>query len=196
MILKKLVYGLPALLVMACSETPDRYRDVRALELPPELPIVHSKPQPVVAAEDMRSTASPLAGLMAFEDDGSNPKLVLTTRRDRAWDMVAIALKISNIEVLDKNRQEDRFQVRFDPDTAGKQESIFDIFADDHYPEAEYTITLKEDITGIMVKVVPTKPAQLEPGADASAELVRFLHKIIDEKIINRDRSKDGDAES
>lgn len=194
--LRNLAYGLPVLLVAACSDTPDRYADVRALELPPELPVSHTRPQPVVSAADMTPKASPLAGLVSFEDDGSHPKLTIMTRPERAWDMVAVALKISNIEVVDKNRKEDRFQVYFDPDTAGKEGSFFDIFSDDNYPEAEYTIRLKEGILGIAVEAAPTKPDQIEPGKDGSAELVRFLHKTIDEKIINRDRSKDKDGDS
>ena len=190
MMLKSLAYGLPVLTLIACTETSSRYRDTHLLELPPELPIEHSHRQDAIAADDMKPTASPLAGLMEFEDDGEKPVLTLKTRPDRAWDMVVVALKIGNVEALDKNREEHRIQVRFDPDTAGKEESIFDIFSGDTYPEAEYTVTLKEQLLGIDVNVAPTKPEQLESGEDASSELIRFLHKVIDEKIINRDRSK------
>lgn len=192
--LKRLVYGLSTILMIACSETPERYRDVKNLELPPELPITHTRSQPVVAADDMKAKASPLAGLVSFEDDGRNPRLLLTTKLDRAWDMIAIALKLGYIEVLDKNRREKRFQVRFDPDTAGKQESFLDIFSADTYPEADYNIRLKEDILGVEVKVGAVKAGQLDPETDASAELLRFLNKTIDEKIINRDRSKDKES--
>lgn len=192
--LKKLVFGLPALLVIACTETPERYRNLQNLELPPDLPITHSRSQSVVAVDDMKPKASPLAGLVSFEDDGRNPRLMLTTKLNRAWDMIAIALKLGYIEVLDKNPREKRFQVRFDPDTAGKEESFLDIFSADTYPEANYDIRLTEDILGVDVKVEAVNSGQIEPGTDASAELMRFLHKTIDEKIINRDRSKDKES--
>lgn len=188
--LKNLVYALPALLLIGCADTSDRYRDIHQLELPPELPIEHTHAQPAVAADDLKPKVSPLSGIVDFQDDDIKPILTLKTRPDRAWDMVAVALKISNIEVLDKNREENRFQVRYDPDTAGKEESLLDIFSSDNYAEAEYTITLKEDISGISVNTALGKPDQLEFGKDASAELVRFLHKVIDEKIINRDPKK------
>ncbi|MGR8931174.1 MAG: hypothetical protein ACU836_11070 [Gammaproteobacteria bacterium] len=189
MMLKKWVYGLPLFLIAACSETPDRYEDARKLELPPELSLEHARSQPAIEAEDrVHSSSSPLAGLMAFEDDGKKPVLTLKTRPERAWDMVVVALKISNIEIVDKNREERRLRVRFDPDTAGKEESWLDIFSSDSYPEAEYNIALKEEIPGVIVNVALSEPDRVEPGTDSSAELLRFLHKVIDEKIINRPR--------
>ena len=187
--LKNLVYGLPTLLLLGCADTSDRYRDTHELEMPPVLPVEHTQAQPVVAADDLKPKSSSLAALMAFEDDGTKPVLTLKTRPERAWEMVTTALKISNIEVLDKNREENRFQVRYDPDTGGKEESVLDVFFNDDYAEAEYIITLKEDILGMVVNAALSKPDELEFGEDGSAELVRLLHKAIDEKIINRDQN-------
>ncbi len=187
--LKNWVYGLPVLGLIACTDTSSRYRDTHLLEMPPEMPIEHTHAQTAIEATDMKPKTSPLAGLMVFEDDGEKPVLKLKTRPDRAWDMVVVALKISNIKVLDKNREENRIQVSYDPDSAGKEESIFDIFSSDTYPEADYTLTLKDGLEGVAVNAVLSKPDQLESGQDASAELIRYLHKTIDEKIINRDRS-------
>ncbi|QPK65624.1 hypothetical protein IVG45_15330 [Methylomonas sp. LL1] len=189
--LKNLVYGLPTLLLLGCADTSDRYRDIHQLEMPPVLPIEHTHTQPVVAPDDLKPRSSALADLMAFEDDGSKPVLTLKTRPERAWEMVATALKISNIEVLDKNREETRFQVKYDPDTGGKEESVLDVFFNNDYAEAEYIITLKEGVRGMVVNVALNKPDELEFGEDGSAELVRLLHKAIDEKIINRDRNKE-----
>lgn len=188
---KILVFSLPALLLIGCADTSDRYRDTRQLELPPELPIEHTHVQPAVSADDLKpKTASPLEDLLAFTDDGSKPSLTLKTRPDRAWEMIIVALKISNIEVIDKNREENRIQVRYDPDTAGREERLLDIFFNNDYPEAEYNIVLKEDILGMAVNASPSKPDQLSAAEDGSAELVRLLHKTIDEKIIHRDRDK------
>lgn len=185
--LKHLVYGLPALCLFGCADTSERYRDTLHLELPPELPIEHTQTQAAVGTDDFKPRSSSLIGLIAFEDDGSKPVLTLKTRPDRAWDMVLVALKISNIEVLDKNREENKLQVRYDPDTAGQEQSLLDIFSSDNFAEAEYTVSLKEDILGIRINTALSKPGELEYGEDGSAELVRFLHKVIDEKIINRE---------
>ncbi len=191
--LKHLVYGLPALVLLGCADTSERYRDTHHLELPPELPIEHTHAQAAVESDDLKPRTSPLSGLMAFEDDGSKPVLTLKTRPDRAWDMILVALKVGNIEVLDKNREENRLQVRYDADMQGKEGSWTDIFASDNYAEADYTLTLKDDILGIRVNAALSKPDDLDFGEDASAELIRFLHKTIDEKIINRPPDKKED---
>jgi len=180
-----------ALVLNACSDTSERYRDIHALELPPELVIKHTHTESSITYDDLTAKPkSPLADLVDFKDDGVKPVLTLKTRADRAWDMVAVAIKISNIKVIDKNREQNRIQVRFDPDTAGKEESLLDIFSDDNYAEADYNLTLKEEILGVVVNAALVDPSQLEFGEDGSAELIRFLHKVIDEKIINRDRTK------
>ncbi|AEF98977.1 hypothetical protein [Methylomonas methanica] len=190
---KRLIIGLPVLLLAACADTSDRYRDTHHLELPPELPIEHTHTQPAVAADDLSPQAartSPLENLVDFKDDGEKPLLTLKTRPDRAWEMVVVALKISNIEVLDKNREENRIQVRYDPDTNGREPRVLDVFFNDDYAETDYTIRLKEDVLGIAVNVALSKPEQLEYGEDGSPNLLRLLHKTIDEKIIHRERNQ------
>lgn len=190
---KHLIAGLPVLLLLGCADTSDRYRDTHQLELPPELPIEHTHAQSAVAPDDLQpkaAKASPLADLMAFTDDGNKPLLTLKTRPDRAWEMLVVALKISNVEVLDKNREENRIQVRFDPDTGGKEARVLDVFFNNDYAEAEYTLTLKEDILGVVVNAALSKPEQLEFGEDGSGHLLRLLHKTIDEKIIHREQNK------
>ena len=188
--LKYLTLSLMGLLAVGCADTSARYRDTHLLEMPPELPIEHSQTQTAVLNDDMTpKVKSPLADLVDYQDDEKKPILTLKTRLDRAWDMVVVALKIGNIKVLDKNRETNRIQVRFDPDTAGKEESLFDIFSDDTYAEADYDITLKEEILGIVINAKLAHPDELEFGEDGSAELIRFLHRIIDEKIINRSRT-------
>lgn len=190
---KYLIAGLPMLLLLGCADTSDRYRDTHQLELPPELPIEHTHVQSAVAPDDLQPKAarlSPLENLLDFKDDGEKPLLTLKTRPDRAWEMVIVALKISNIEVVDKNREENRIQVRYDPDTGGREERLLDVFFNNDYAEAEYTVTLKEDILGMVVNVALSKPESLEAGEDGSAHLLRLLHKTIDEKIIHREQNK------
>lgn len=190
---KHLIYGLPALLLLGCADTSDRYRDTHHLEMPPELPIEHTQSQPALSQDDLKPKTSQLADLLDFQDDGAQPKLTLKTRPDRAWEMVMVALKISNIVVLDKNREENRIQVRYDPDTEGEEEGILDAIFNNDYPEADYFIALNESSLGMVVHVELSKPDQLEDGEDGSARLVRLLHKTIDKKIINREENKSED---
>jgi len=189
--LKKMAYGLLALLIVGCADTSERYKDTQHLEFPPDLPIEHTQTQPVIAENDLKPKTSALAGLMAFEDNESKPKLTLKTRPERDWEIVSTALKITNMEVLDKNREVNRFQVMYDPDTGGEEESVLDLFFNNDYEEAEYVITMKEDILGMVVNAELAKPDGA--GEDGSAQLIRLLHKTIDKKIINRDTTKPAD---
>ena len=187
--LKKLAYGLSVLLLTGCADTSDRYRDTQHLELPPELPIEHTHSQTAIAENDLKPKTSALSGLMFFEDHETKPKLALKTRPDRAWEIVSTALKLSGLEVLDKNRELNRFQVKYDADnTEGEEGNVLDIFLNNDYEDSEYVITLKEEILGVMVHAELSK--QDEFAEDGSAVLIRLLHKIIDEKIINRDASR------
>lgn len=190
---KHLLYSLPALLLIACGETQERYRDIHHLELPPELPIEHTHQQAAVEADDLRPKTSALAGLMAFEEVAGKPVLTLKTRQERAWEMLSTALKISNINVLDKNRELSLFQVRYDPDIDGKDVGFIGSLLNNDFPEAEYSIRLKDESAGIRIDVSPNPPDSVDSSEDGSGELVRLLHKIIDEKILNRSETKPED---
>lgn len=187
--LRKLSYGLPVLILVACGETPEKYRDTHHLELPPVLPIEHTNPQPAIASDDLKPK-SVLASLMDFKEVDDKPRLTLKTNRDRAWEMVATALKVSNVEVLDKNQDDGHFRVRFDPDnTTGEEVSLIRALLNNQYAEGEYNIKLDDEISGVVVNAALTSPDSGETE-DGSAQLIRLLHKVIDEKIINRPADK------
>lgn len=189
---KSSLYVLPTLLLLACGESSDRYRDTHHLELPPELPIEHTHHQAAVGSDDMKPKASGsiLASLMEYDTVGGKPQLTLKTRPERAWEMVSTALRITNINVLDKSREKLVFQVRYDPDIDGKDVGFIRSLLSNAYPEADYSITLKEETAGLRVLVAPNQSTPLEKDEDGSDELVRLLHQTIDEKIINRSESK------
>ncbi|WGS86034.1 outer membrane protein assembly factor BamC [Methylomonas sp. UP202] len=190
--LKTLRYTLPCLLLAGCADAPEKYRDIKHLELPPVLPIENPHPQPAIAADDLAGSKSGgksmLAGLVDFKDDGQKPQLTLMTRLDRAWEMVETALTLSDIDIVDKNRNDNKIQVRYDPDTGGKTKSLLNrLFLDNDFPEAEYTISLTDAISGVKVNAALGKPDDFSANEDGSAALIRLLHDTIDKKIINRD---------
>ena len=189
---KKLLQGLPALLLLACGETSERHRDTHQLELPPELPIEHTHQQAAVGDDDLkpRASSSGLSGLMVFEELDGKPRMTLKTRPERAWEMLLTALRLENIAIVDKNREQLLFQVRYDADLDGKDVGFFSALVSNQYPEAEYNILLKEEIKGVIVNVVPSHADEVDSDEDASAELLRLLHSTIDAKILNRPASK------
>lgn len=188
---KTLILSVPlSLLMIACGESTDsRYRDLHELELPPVLPIEHHQSQSAVGEDDFKpKRTSALSGIMDFKDDEHKPRLVLKTRPERAWEMVTVALKVTNIQVLDRNREANLIQVRYDPDLDGKDVGLLAQIFTDTMPEADYNIMLKEEKAdaGVWVNVVPSQPDSVDADEDSSAELIRLIHKTIDEKIINR----------
>jgi hypothetical protein len=80
--------------------------------------------------------------------------------------------------------------VRYDADIDGKEVGFLGALVNNRYTEAEYNILLKEELKGVMINVVPSHADDLDSDDDASAELLRQLHKTIDSKILNRDGSK------
>lgn len=190
----KILQGFPlVLLMMACGETSERYRDTHQLELPPELPIEHTRQQAALDHDDLKPRASSgLSGLMLFEDVNGKPRMTLKTRPERAWEMLLTALRLDNIAIVDKNREQLLFQVRYDADIDGKDVGFLRALVNNQYTEAEYNILLKEEIKGVVVNVVPSHADELDSDEDASAELLRQLHKTIDSKILNRDSNKTG----
>lgn len=182
--LRKLIYALPCLALAACADNASKYRDTQHLELPPTLAIEHThNTEEEVDDKPVSKRKSLLTGLEELSEKDGRPMLLIKTQPDRAWDLIETALKLGNIEVLDKNRNAQLFQVNYDPDGGG----FFSMFSN-QYESADYTLTLKEGILGVEVGAKLTATAKNEENEvkDASAELIKQLHQIVQDKIINR----------
>ncbi len=183
---RKLIYSLPCVLLAACADTSDKYRDIQHLELPPTLAIEHTASAPVeTESQTTPRKKSILEGIEQLAEKDGKPILQINTRLDKAWELTETALKLADIEILDKNRNELTFQVNYDPDGSG----LLTLFNDQYYP-ADYTLTVTEAITGIEVSAKLAEKAvngETQHGYnDASAELIKRLHQVLQEKIINR----------
>lgn len=192
---RKVIYSLPYLLLAACADTSEKYRDTHHLELPPTLAIEHthgSTDEPAENAVD--TTAKPRAtkksildGIEQLTEKDGKPILQIKTRLERAWDLTETALKLADIPVLDKNRNEQTIQVTFDPDG-----DSFISLLNNQYEAADYTLNLKEALSdGIEVSAkLSEKTSGGEPQTntnDASAELIKRLHQVLQDKVLNRD---------
>ncbi|MGZ5000235.1 MAG: hypothetical protein ACXV7F_08040 [Methylomonas sp.] len=191
---RKLIYSLPCLLLAACADTSDKYRDIQHLEMPPTLAIEHTNTGPAEVESEMTPRKkSLLDGIERLVEKDGKPIMQINTRLDRAWDLTETALKLANIEVMDKNRNELTFQVNYDPDGSG----LMSLFTG-QYDEASYTLTLTEAVTGIEVGAkLAEKGAYGESQEgynDASAELIKRLHQVLQEKVITRENKENGDS--
>ena len=114
---------------------------------------------------------------------------------DRSWALVEQALKLSEIEITDKNREEGVFYVLFDPDNqnSGDSESTDSItlfFFNDEYDEAAYQISVAwiETDTEVRAELVKQIDSDLlddedevdfEGSVDGGAMLLKALYKTI-----------------
>lgn len=197
---KTTLYTLPcvSLLLVACADSPDKYRDIKHLEMPPTLAIERNTSTPVKSSrssaaststsnsETKPKSASDLDKLIYITGDDQHPVLQLKTRFDRAWDLINHGLQIAEIEVIDKSRDEGKIRVRYlaGQETKGNSfiSSIGSLFGG---KDSEYNLTLDKDskITGVHIDKVATNE-NLQDGAEDistndAAKLASLLQTII-----------------
>jgi uncharacterized lipoprotein len=188
---KTTAFTLPclSLLLVACADSPDKYRDIKHLEMPPTLAIERNTSTPVKSSrnsETKQKSASDLDKLIYITGDDQHPVLQLKTRFDRAWDLINHGLQLAEIEVVEKNLLERKIIVRY---VAGQESkangfisSIGSLF---NNRDSEYTLTLDKDskITGVHIDKVATDE-KLQDGAEYSSNndatsLATLLQKTI-----------------
>lgn len=193
---KTTVFTLPclSLLLVACADSPDKYRDIKHLEMPPTLAIEHNTSAPIKSSrntstnnsETKPKSASDLDKLIYITGDDQHPVLQLKTRFDRAWDLIEHGLELAEIEVINKDRYGGKIRVRYvagqDTNGNGFISSIGSLFGG---KDSEYTLTLDKDskITGVHIDKVATKE-NLQDGAEDistndAAKLAALLQTII-----------------
>ncbi len=187
-----------SLLLVACADSPDKYRDIKHLETPPTLAIERNTSTPVKSSRSSSTTttastsetnsksASDLDKLIYITGDDQQPVLQLKTRFDRAWDLLERGLQLAEIEVIDKNRYEGKIRVNYiaGQEATGKGliSSIGSLFGG---KESEYTLTLDKDskITGIHINKVATNEKLQDGTEDMStndaAQLAALLKTVI-----------------
>ncbi len=177
-----------SVLAGACGAPPDKYRDIKHLELPPTLAVEH-KNIGQTQAEPAEKEAADAGGLGPNSDlqrliylggDKDKPELLLKTGFERSWDLVERGLNRMGLDIIEKNREKGVYRVRYIPEESVKSSGLFaDI---NSYlsgkGEEEYTLTVDKEqkITGVHVK-------KTESGAedknDFSANLIKALRQSI-----------------
>lgn len=179
---KTTAFTLPylSLLLVACADSPDKYRDIKHLEMPPTLAIERNTSAPVKSSRNSTSSTSTsssetkskpansdLDKLIYLTGDDQHPVLQLKTRFDRAWDLINHGLQLAEIEVVDKNHDEGKIRVRYVADQASKGRgfvSSVTSFFTDKFEDTEYTLTLDKDsrTTGVHIDKVTSSDKSAE----------------------------------
>lgn len=180
---------LASCLMAACSDSSEKYRDLHHLELPPTLPIEHRANADAEVATsldaEMKAAStkkSPLAGMLKLVEDNDRTSLQINTRIERAWNLTGTALILANLPVIDKSGPDKSYLVRYPADKG--------LLADLWSSQQEYHLNLKEigdstRLSGRLADKTSTGEDQ-SGGSDESNELIRRLHEVLQEKVINK----------
>ena len=189
------VFLIPVL-VTACSDIKaTKYQDISDLEMPPEMVIVEKPKVLIEDSEVIKKTG--LGKSVSLAGLGKEPVIKIKKTFERSWAIVEQALKLNEIEITDKNRDEGVFYVLFDPDAkqAGSQitETITFFFFEDEYVEAAYKLTVvwRDSDTEVTVELIDQVSNDIlddgedefEDTIDAGTKLLKTLYKTIKDDL-------------
>lgn len=182
-------------LVSCANDDKARYKDTSHLEKPPEMEVVETAK--VVVEEDKRIKNKGLGEEnVSYTGSAENPVMKIKKLFDRSWGLVEQALKLSEIEITDKNREQGVFYVNFDPDAQDSKDtelidSVSFFFFEDEYENAAYKLLVKwretdTEVTAELVDQVNTDlldddedREDFEGSVDGGARLLKTLYKVI-----------------
>ena len=184
------------ILLSSCSHRDIKYQDNSQLEMPPTMAITKQMRQ-----QSRPTITEPQTGLGSavwFAEQANKPTIHLKKSFARSWNIVQQALKLNEIEITDKNRDEGIIYVLYDPDTS--ESGVFNLvnffLFKDTYSEASYqlniawqqtatdiTVQLMSDNGKNMLTDVEEDNEDANQPADGSLELSRLLFKIIKDDL-------------
>lgn len=187
------VLFLMPLLVSSCAEVKStKYKDTSALEVPPAMDIVEKPVAQVKASEAIENKG--LGDVVSVADSDNKQVIKIKKIFDRSWSIVEQALKLSEIQITDKNREEGLFYVKFNPsqqrsNKAGLMDSVSSFLFSDGYEEESYKLTVvwrvsDTEVSAELVETEQDDPLDDEKGdfdgpVDSSAKLIKLLFKTI-----------------
>ena len=182
--------------LLSCAESrSSRYKDTSQLEMPPEMEIVET--EPVVVSEYEKLTNTGLGDeYVSYTGPAEKPVMKIKKLFDRSWILVEQALKLSEIEITDKHREQGFFYVNFDPDAQGSKgsdviDSVSFFFFEDEYEAAAYKLTVKwnetdTEVTAELANQINTDMLDddedmedFEGSVDSGVILLKKLYKTI-----------------
>ena len=185
-----------SLVLLSCAESRNsRYKDTSHLEMPPEMEIVET--EPVVVGEYEKLTNTGLGDeYVSYAGSAEKPVMKIKKLFDRSWVLVEQALKLSEIEITDKNREQGFFYVNFDPDAQGSKDTelidgVSFFFFEDEYEAAAYKLIVKwnetdTEVTAELANQINTDMLDddedmedFEGSVDSGASLLKKLYKTI-----------------
>ncbi len=192
------------LFVISCSDGQQtRYKDTEYLEVPPEMKITEKAPAVVEGdekeVEDEDDKDKGLGENILLVGTEKKPVIKIKKRFEYSWEVIDQALKLEEIEVTDKDREQGVFYVTYDPDDQHSADStLIDkmtfFFFKDEYEEAKYKLIVlrQESETEVTAELIKSEANDLlddgednniEGSIDDGAMLLNALYKTIKEDL-------------
>ncbi len=188
-VIKLGLVGVSLSQLIGCG-SPRQYQNTSALEKPPQLEIVKVN-RPKIKHEVDKGLGDAVSLV-------SGTEIILKQPFNRAWGTLETALEFNDIEINDRNREEGRYYVQYDPDEYKNKDkegallgqAAFFLFQD-QYNEASYLIEVAKHPESVSIKVLMSeekRPDLLDDGEDlefddkqddGSRRLLRHLYATL-----------------
>ena len=136
------------MMLVSCGGNDSRYRDTQMLERPPTLAVSKKAGEPHITDDSTIPKKRDETGLGADVYMIESPPMQLKIKKpfDYAWRVLGMALKQSQIKIIDHRQDKGLYYVYY------KQKNLFESAAslfkknqEDEHHEANYVLTVKED---------------------------------------------------
>jgi len=167
------------------AESP--YRDTSELEIPPVMDV---QDMPVSRSSSVVEKKPEQKSFVSLDDSQSPPVIMIEKLLDRSWELVGQALNDKQIKIIDKNREDWVYRVKYDAtkDSGEYFGNVHFLGFEDEYGEAEYEVKLSWNGTETEVHVRLLKQAETddedEELADGSEKLVQTIYQAV-KAIVN-----------
>ncbi len=186
----KYLFVFSGLILAACSAEDTRYKDLRALERPP---IVVSPRQPGEARFDDdgaldREPKKKGLGEVVYLTESNPPQIMIRQSLDQSWDALGRALKQSDIDVIDHERNKGLYYVAYK--VGGFFSRLMSGSVATH-KDANYTLTLEQDGDEVVVSAsavhtestASSQDGYNETRPDLSGELLKNLYDTLHDDL-------------
>jgi outer membrane protein assembly factor BamC len=185
--MQAIIKSLPLIMMLvSCGGKDTRYRDTQMLERPPTLSVRKKAEEPPVADDSKIPKKQHEVGLGSdvYMIESTPMQLKIKKPFDYAWRVLEMALKQSQIKIIDHRQDKGLYYVYY------KQKTLFETAAslfkknqDDEHHEANYLLTVKEDRAETKITATPFNAAEQDSNdeaADSDSEaLLWALYKTL-----------------
>lgn len=185
--MQAIIKSLPLIMILvSCGGKDTRYRDTQMLERPPTLSVrKKAEEQPIVDDSKIPKKQHEMGlGSDVYMIESTPMQLKIKKPFDYAWRVLEMALKQSQIKIIDHRQDKGLYYVYY------KQKTLFETAAsffkknqDDEHHEANYLLTVKEDRAETKITATPFNAAEQDSNdeaADSDSEtLLWALYKTL-----------------